>query len=234
MTYNTAANPQVDDGLRSYMIGIYNWMLAGLLISAGVSSFFLTGDNIAQSLVESMKESIVLLLVVLLSPLAILLFMSMAYDKLSSSTMKGLYILFTAIEGVSIGIIVSAYTGESVLKAFLSASIAFGGLSLWGYTTKKDLSGWGSLLLMSLFGLIGVSILNIFFPSPLMGNLIAVAGVLIFAALTAYDTQKLKELYYEKRSREETDKITIMGAINLYLDFVNIFLHLLKLMGEKK
>lgn len=219
-----------DEGLRQYMLSIYNWMLVGLLISAGTAFF-----TIESGFLLFLETSPMLFLAIALSPLAIIITMVFGLSSFSESTLKTIYLSFVTLQGVSLGVVVSKYTGASVTTAFLATSVSFGSLSLWGYATKKDLSGWGSGLIMALFGLIAVGLINIFFPSPMLSNLVAIAGVIIFAALTAYDTQKLKDVYITGNfDAGSVQKTVIMGALNLYLDFINMFLYILRLLGEKK
>lgn len=218
-----------DEGLRQYMISIYNWMLAGLLISAGTAFF-----TMESGLLETLKTSPMLFLAIAISPLFIVIAMAFGINKFAVNSLRTMYLAFVVLQGVSLGAIVSQYTGSSVTVAFLSAAVSFGGLSLWGYTTKKNLSGWGTGLLMALWGLIAIMVINIFVGSPMMTNLISVAGVFLFAALTAYDTQKLKDMYTSQDfDGNSVQKTVIMGALNLYLDFINLFLFILRLVGVK-
>jgi FtsH-binding integral membrane protein len=210
------------------MTGIYNWMMIGLLVSSGAAYF-----SVASGLVTTLAQRGLLFWVVLLAPLALIFGMAAAMRSASVSTVRWLYILFTVLEGLGLSTVLIKYTGASVASTFVATAAAFAGLSLWGYTTKRNLSGIGSFLIMALVGLLVVMILNAFFPSPAISLLIGIAGVLIFAGLTAYDTQKLKEAYHSGMGEDEKARITIWGALDLYLDFINLFLFLLRFIGVK-
>ena len=160
-----------------------------------------------------------------------------AVNRLSAAGLQTVFYVYAAIMGVSISSIFLVFTGESIIQVFLVTSIAFAGLSLWGYTTKKDISGWGSFLIMGVIGLLVASVVNIFIGSGVMSLAISVLGVLIFAGLTAYDTQNIKNTYLEHAQmgdQEFLGKAAIMGALNLYLDFINMFMFLLQLLGNRE
>lgn len=218
-----------DTGLRSYMTSIYNLMLLGLLVSAG-AAWFAT----ASGMVATLMQGGLLFWLVALSPLVLVIAMSIGVERMQVSTLKMLYWGFVVLEGLGLSVILSKYTGGSILFAFLGAAVGFGGCSLYGYTTKRNLGPIGAFLVFALFGLIALMILNIFLPSPGMSLFIGIAGILLFAGLTAWDTQMLKDLYSEGLSDDQQDRIVVMGALNLYLDFLNMFLFLLRLVGVKK
>ncbi len=224
-----AEREAVDQGLRNYMTSIYNLMLMGLLVSAGAAWFAQISG-----MVETLKQGGLLFWVVALSPLLLVLAMSIGVQSMKLATLHLLYWSFVILEGLGLGLILSKYTGGSILFAFLGAAIGFAGCSLYGYTTKRDLGPIGSFLIFALFGLLGLMILNIFMPSTGLNLFIGIAGILIFAGLTAWDTQTLKEAYIPRMDSDMKGRIVVMGALNLYLDFLNMFLLLLRLVGVKK
>lgn len=228
MNIATQTAESYDRGLRSYMTGIYNWMMLGLLVSAGAAYF-----SVASGMVTELAKGGLLFWVILLAPLGLIFFMASAMRNSSLNVVRGLYVLFTILEGLSLSVVLIKYTGASVATTFVATAAAFAGLSLWGYSTKKNLSGLGSFLIMAVVGLLVVMILNIFFPSPVISLLIGIAGVLIFAGLTAYDTQKLKDAYGSYVSEDEQARMSVWGALDLYLDFLNLFLFLLRFLGVK-
>jgi uncharacterized protein len=219
---------QIDQGLRSYMLGIYNMMALGVALT-GLIAFFV-GNN--QALMSTIYGS-PLKWVVMFAPLGVVLLMSFGINKLSAPAAQGLYWLYAALMGVSLSFIFAVYTGSSIAKTFFITSATFGALSLYGYTTQKSLAGWGTFLFMGLVGLIIASIVNIFLKSDAMSFVISAVGVLIFAGLTAYDTQKLKGMYFEGDAKDTTSKKITMGALTLYLDFINLFMYLLRFLGNR-
>ena len=172
--------------------------------------------------------------IITFAPLALVFFLSFRINHMQSSTAQMVFWIYAGLVGVSLSPILLVYTGASIAKTFFVTAAAFGSLSLYGYTTKRNLSGMGSFLIMGLFGLIIASIVNIFLGSSTMDFVISVAGVLIFAGLTAYDTQKIKLMYLENDGHEMATKKAIMGALSLYLDFINMFLFLLRFMGNRE
>jgi FtsH-binding integral membrane protein len=217
-----------DAGLRSYMLSIYNMMILGMLLSAATA-----WATDAFGLTETLKQGGLLFWVVALSPLLIVMVMSFGLEKLSLATLQILFWVFAAIEGVGLALIISRYTAGSVLMAFLSTSVGFAGLSLFGYTTKRNLGAMGNFLVFALFGLIALMLLNIFIASSGLSLVIGIAGILIFAGLTAWDTQTLKEAYSPYMDGTARGRIVTMGALNLYLDFLNMFLFILRIFGGK-
>jgi uncharacterized protein len=218
----------VDHGLRAYMVSIYNLMLLGLLVSAGAAWF---AD--VSGMVETLKQGGALFWGVALSPLLLVLAMSFGSNTMKVSTLYGLYWAFVVIEGLGLGLILSRYTGGSIILAFLAAATGFAGCSLYGYTTRRNLGPIGSFLVFALFGLLGLMILNIFMPSSGLNLFIGIAGILLFAGLTAWDTQMLKQAYHPTADKDYQSRLVIMGALNLYLDFLNMFLFILRLVGVK-
>jgi uncharacterized protein len=220
---------QIDQGLRSYMLGIYNMMALGVALTGLIA--FMVGNSPA--LMQSIFGS-PLKWVVMFAPLGVVLGLSFGINKLSAPATQGLYWLYAALMGLSISFIFMAYTGASIAKTFFITAATFGALSLYGYTTKKSLAGWGTFLFMGLVGLIIASIVNIFLKSDAMSFVISAVGVLIFAGLTAYDTQKLKEMYFEGDTRDTMSKKITMGALTLYMDFINLFMYLLRFLGNRE
>ena len=227
------AGEAYDAGLRSYMLSIYNYMASGVLLTGLVALLFSWGgaDSIIGQLYLSGSP---LIWVLKFAPLAFILVMSFGLNKMSTFALQATFWAFAAVMGMSISTIFLVYTGESIATTFFATAAAFAGLSLWGYTTKKDISGWGSFLIMGVIGLLVASIVNIFMQSEAMMFVISGIGVLIFAGLTAYDTQRLKNDYQYLRGTEFMGKAVIMGATSLYLDFVNMFLFLLNFLGSRE
>lgn len=231
----------VDQGLRSYMLKVYNYMTIGLVIT-GVVAYGAFAAAVTQvngqitgltSFGSLLFES-PLRWVVILSPLAFVLVLSFGINKLSAGMAQLLFWLFAAVMGLSLSSIFLVYTGQSITQVFFITAATFGAMSLYGYTTKRDLTGIGSFLIMGLFGLIIASIVNIFLQSSGLGFAISIIGVLIFVGLTAWDTQKIKNNYDVGLGAEVLAKGAIMGALSLYLDFINIFLFLLRIMGNNR
>ena len=217
-----------DLGLRKYMLSIYNLMASGVLLT-GIVALLTAQSGLAYSFASGP-----LMWLVALSPLAIVFAMSFGMNKFSKGTLHALYWAFATLMGLSLSTIFLVYTGESIAVTFFATAGAFAGLSLWGYTTKKDLSGWGTFLIMGVIGLIIASLINIWLQSETLMWVVSGLGVLIFAGLTAYDTQKLKMIYSSVRGTPMMGKVVIMGALNLYLDFINMFLFLLQFMGNRE
>lgn len=220
---------RMDEGLRSYMLGIYNYMGLGLALSAIVALAVASVPALAEALVFSPLRWLFVL-----APIGILLFMSFRLQSLSAGTLKALYWTLCATMGVSMSVLLFVYSPSSVVKTFFATAAAFGAMSLWGYTAKKSLSGVGTFCAMGLIGLIVAMVVNIFLQSPMMHFIIAGAGVLIFAGLTAWDTQNLKNAYHEGMAADDQNKLSIMGAVGLYLNFVNLFQFLLMFLGDRE
>ncbi|MBX9801739.1 MAG: Bax inhibitor-1/YccA family protein [Caulobacteraceae bacterium] len=240
----TTADMSADAGLRSFMLGVYNKVALGLLVSAALA--WVTGSYppvrdlmfstaIGADGVTRLAGFTMLGMIVAFSPLVILLGSNFLMKNPSPSAAGGLYWLIVALIGASMGTVVLVYTGASVIQTFLITAAAFGGLSLFGYTTKKDLSGIGSFLIMGVIGLIIASLVNMFLQSSMMQLIISVAGVLIFAGLTAYDTQRLKMTYYALGGNQTAMSVaTSFGALSLYINFINMFQFLLALFGGRR
>ncbi|NTJ43328.1 Bax inhibitor-1/YccA family protein [Agrobacterium larrymoorei] len=237
----------IDEGLRTYMVKVYNLMAVGLAIT-GFAAFLtamLATTNDPSAAVATLGNgkmltglgaalySSPLRWVVMLAPLGLVFFLSFRIQKMSVPAAQATFWGYAALMGLSLSSIFLVYTGESIVQTFFVTAASFGALSLYGYTTKKDLSGMGSFLIMGLFGLIIASIVNIFLQSSAMGFAISAIGVLIFAGLTAYDTQKIKEMYFEGDDTASMGRKAIMGALTLYLDFINLFTFLLQFLGNR-
>jgi FtsH-binding integral membrane protein len=232
------ADMSVDAGLRSFMLGVYNKMALGLLLSAALA--WVTGayPPVRDAMFTVANGRIgysVLGMVVAFAPLAVILFSGFAIRNQTPRTAGITYWSIVSLIGASMGVLVLRYTGSSIASTFLITATSFGALSLVGYTTKRDLTGFGSFLIMGLWGLIAAMVVNIFVQSSLIAFIVSLAGVGIFAGLTAYDTQKLKLQYYQLGGDEAALGVaTNYGALNLYLDFINLFQMLLSLLGNRR
>jgi uncharacterized protein len=224
---NDAGRKVFDEGLRIYMSKVYGYMSMGLLITA-VTAYLGAASGLYQAIAATP-----LIYVVMFAPLGLVFFLSMRIHKMSSQSAQMTFWIYAGLVGLSLSYILLIFTGVSVVRTFLVTAASFGALSLYGYTTKRDLSGMGSFLFMGLIGIILASIVNIFLASSAMHFVISVLGVLIFAGLTAYDTQNIKQIYMGSDSRDVAEKKAIMGALRLYLDFLNMFLFLLQFMGNR-
>lgn len=218
----------IDAGLRSYMLSVYNYMASGVLLTGIVALYVSTNENLMNVIFGTGLSW-----VVILAPFAFILAINFGINKMRASTLQTLFWAFAAVMGISLSTIFITYTGTSVAKVFFISAGSFAGLSLYGYTTKKDLSPFRTFLVMGLIGLIIAMIANIFIQSSGFDFIISIFGVLIFAGLTAYDTQMIKSMYYEADGLEAQSKKIIMGAVRLYLDFINLFLMLLRLLGNR-
>ena len=232
---------QIDQGLRSYMLQVYNYMTTGLAITGAVSYFFaklcfiFTPDGqvfttqFGQAIFGSFIQWIIIL-----APLGFVFYLSSRINKVSVSSALIIFFIFSAAMGLSLSSIFAVYTGASIARVFFISSSVFLAMSLYGYTTKKDLTSFGSFLFMGLIGIIIASLVNIFLKSPMLYFAISCIGVLIFVGLTAYDTQKIKNMYLESDVEEISNKKALMGALSLYLDFINLFIMLLRLFGQRR
>ena len=220
---------QIDVGLRNYMLKVYNYMATGLGLT-GLTAYFVA---ITPSLFNAIYGT-PFYWVVALAPLGFVFYLSARLNRISFSKAQTMFWLFAGVMGLSMAYIFIAFTGASIARVFFITAGTFAGMSLYGYTTKKDLTGWGSFLFMGLIGLIIASIVNIFLKSPMLYYVISWIGVLVFIGLTAYDTQRIKELYYASDTAEISGKKAIMGALKLYLDFINLFIMLLHLFGQRR
>ena len=217
-----------DAGLRSYMLSVYNYMASGVLLTGIVALLFFNSGMAEQVMATPLRW------VIMLAPLAFVMVMSFGINRISTGTLQLLFWAFATAMGLSMSTIFLVYTGTSIAQTFFAVSAAFMGLSLYGYTTKKDLSGFGTFLIMGVVGLLVAMVINLFLQSPAMQMAISAIGVLLFAGLTAYDTQKIKSMYAHVAGTDMMGKTVIMGALNLYLDFINMFTFLLSFMGDRR
>jgi hypothetical protein len=225
---DVAGRATYDEGLRKHMLSIYNYMASGVLLT-GIVALLAAESGITVALASSG-----IWFVIALAPLGFILAMSFGLHKMSQSTLQIVFWSFATVMGLSISTIFLRFTNESIALTFFATAGAFAGLSLWGYTTKKDLSGFGTFLIMGVVGLLIAMLLNFFFQSSVLALVISVLGVLIFAGLTAWDTQRLKREYQYVRGTQMAGKAVIMGATSLYLDFINMFMFLLNLLGSRE
>lgn len=230
MTPAQAEAAQIDVGLRQYMLKVYNLMASALALT-GVVAFLVA--SLPQETLAIMFNT-PLKWVIMLAPVALVFFFSFKIESMKASTAQGIFWFYAALMGASLATVLLVFTGASVARTFFITAAAFGGLSLYGYTTKRDLSAFGTFLVMGLIGLIIASVVNIFLASSMLQFVISAAGVLIFAGLTAWDTQKIKEMYWDADGSEVAAKKAIMGALTLYLDFINLFMFMLQFLGVRR
>jgi FtsH-binding integral membrane protein len=248
----------IDAGLRSYMLRIYNYMALGLVITAvaafGIYVLSVTDDvTVAARLVRGGTDAPVRLAgelyltqlgyavfvsplkwVVILAPLALVFGLSFGIERMRPATAQVLFWIYAALIGLSLGSIFMVYTQTSVVRVFFITASAFGALSLWGYTTQRDLTGLGSFLVMGLFGIVIAGVVNVWLGSPALLWVVSIVGVLVFSGLTAWDTQRLKNEYiYGAMDGDTAERTAILGALSLYLDFINLFAMLLQLLGDQ-
>ncbi len=232
------ADMSVDVGLRGFMLGVYNKVALGLVLSAALA--YLTGSfapvrDMMFTVANGRVGYSIFGMVIAFAPLAVILFSGFAMKNVTPRSAGITYWTIVSLIGASLGVVVLRYTGASIASTFLLTATAFGGLSLVGYTTKRNLTGMGSFLIMALWGLIGASLINLFLHSSMMALIVNLAGVLIFAGLIAYDTQKLKMTYYQLEGNETGKAVaTNFGALSLYLDFINLFQFLLAFFGNRR
>lgn len=226
----------IDQGLRSYMLKVYNLMALGVALTGLVAYAFAEMAGTRQALTPFGQAIYMgpLKWVILFAPIALVFFLSFRIEKLSAFSAQVTYWIFAGLMGASLSSIFLAYTDASIVKTFAVTAATFGALSLYGYTTKRDLSAMGTFMVMGLFGLIIASLVNLFLQSSALDFAVSVIGVLVFAGLTAWDTQRIKEMYLESAGFEAINKMAIMGALNLYMDFINLFLFLLRFMGNRE
>ena len=239
---SSASEAIIDQGLRAYMLKVYNYMGSGVLLTGVIALMFfkmavVTSDggeiigltNFGNSIYNSGLKW-----VIMLAPLGVVFYMSFGIAKMSAAKAQTTFWVFAALMGASLSSIFLMYTGASITRVFFITAGTFGAMSIYGYTTKKDLTKLGSFLMMGLFGIIIASLVNIFMKSTMMYFVISILGVLIFVGLTAYDTQKIKNMYMASDSGELMGKKAVMGALTLYLDFINLFIMLLRLFGQRR
>ncbi|MCW8843327.1 MAG: Bax inhibitor-1/YccA family protein [Rhodobacteraceae bacterium] len=240
-TIRTAAGTRtaaIDEGLRAHMNKVYGTMSVGTFVTFLVAWAVGTSPALLSVFRDpATLQPNILGWIVMFAPLIMVFAFGAALNRLSAAGAQLFFWVFAAVMGLSMSWIFVAFTGYSIAQVFLVTSIAFAGLSLWGYTTKKDISGWGAFLIMGVIGILVASIVNIFLGSPAIAFAVSVLGVLIFAGLTAYDTQKIKATYLQHAhtgDQEWLGKAAIMGALSLYLDFINMFMFLLQLFGNRE
>ena len=227
---SVAQGAAYDAGLRSYMLSVYNYMASGVLLTGIVAVLFASSGLALQVL----GGPGILKYVIMFAPLVFVMVLSFGINRLSTAAAQGLFWAYAAVMGLSLSSIFLVYTDTSIAQTFFATSAAFVGLSLFGYTTKKDLSGFGTFLIMGVVGLLVASLINLFLKSSVMDLVISGVGVLLFAGLTAYDTQKIKSIYAHVAGTDMMGKSVVMGALNLYLDFINMFLFMLRFMGGNR
>ena len=231
LSLGTAAVGQaaVDEGLRAYMLRVYNYMASGVALSGIVAALVASSPALLQAIYGTGLHWIVML-----APLGFVLVLAFGVNRLSATATQALFWAFAAVMGASLSWIFVAYTGASIVRVFFITTATFAAMSLYGYTTKRDLTGMGTFMFMGLIGIIIASVVNIFLASSALHFAISVIGVLVFVGLTAYDTQKIREMYFEADSADVATKKAVMGALTLYLDFINLMVMLLRLFGERR
>ncbi len=235
---NVQAKAYVDEGLRQYMLKVYNYMAGGLCLTA-LTAYLIAYTPALFRLFFSVSANGAVGLsafgwLCFLAPLIMVFAFGWVLNRGSLAQVQGMFWGFSAVMGLSLTPILMAYTGASVARVFLISAAMFGGMSLYGYTTKKDLTGVGSFLIMGLWGLIIASVINIFMKSPGMSYAVSVIAVIVFTGLTAYDTQVIRQMYYEQDSSDTISRKAIRGALSLYLDFINMFIALMNLLGQRR
>jgi hypothetical protein len=222
-----------DAGLRSYMLSVYNYMASGVLLTGIIALLF--APYAGQVLIAPNGQGMSALgWIVTLSPLAFVFAMSFGFTRMKTGTLQLLFWAFAAVMGLSMSTLFLVFTGVSIAQTFFATAAAYLGLSLYGYTTKRDLSGMGTFLIMGVVGILVAMLINMFLQSSAMALAISAIGVLLFAGLTAYDTQRIKSMYFYVQGTEMVGKSVVMGALTLYLDFVNMFQFLLSFMGNRR
>jgi len=229
MTRTEAMQADIDVGLRQYMLRVYNYMASGLALTGLVAAFVASNETLQMAIFGSPLKW-----VAMLAPIALVFYFSFRLHAMSASAAQAIFWVYAALNGVAFSTIFLAYTGTSIARVFFISATVFAAMSLYGYTTKRDLSGMGMFLFAGLIGIVVASLVNIFLASSALQFAISVIGVVVFVGLTAYDTQQIKEMYFEGDGSEVAAKKSIMGALKLYLDFINIFLMLLQLFGDRK
>ena len=229
----------IDQGLRSYMLKVYNYMGSALLVTGIVAllTFKFAVESVSPLEFTDLGQTLYnsgFAWVVMLAPLGVVLYMSFGIAKMSASKAQTVFWIFAALMGLSLSSIFAVYTETSITRVFFITAGTFGAMSIYGYTTKRDLTKLGSFLMMGLIGIIIASLVNIFLKSSMMYFVISILGVLIFVGLTAYDTQKIKNMYAASDTGEIMGKKAVMGALTLYLDFINLFIMLLRLFGQRR
>jgi len=232
----------IDAGLRAYMLSVYNYMALAVGLTGVVAWFTFQAAVVTDSAgaitgLTAFGQAIFsgpAMIILLLATLGLVFFISFRIEKLQFSTALTLFMIYAALLGVTLSSVLLVYTGASIARVFFISAASFGALSLWGYTTQRDLSGMGTFLMMGLFGIIIASLVNIFLKSSGLDWMISIIGVGVFAGLTAYDTQRIKEMYSGNDDSNTLGRKAVMGALSLYLDFINLFMMLLRLVGDRR
>ncbi len=227
-TADTRYGAEIDVGLRDYMLRIYNYMASGLALT-GIVAYVAAYSGFIVRIYNTP-----LMWLVILAPLGLVMLLSFGISRMQASTAQGLFWLYSGLMGLSLSTIFLVYTGASIARVFFITAGTFAAMSLYGYTTRRDLSRFGSFLFMGLIGIIIAMLVNLFIRSSALQFAISVIGVLVFTGLTAWDTQQIKEMYYEGDGGEIAGKKAVMGALRLYLDFVNLFMMLLQFVGVRR
>ncbi len=233
---NAQAKTYVDEGLRQYMLKVYNYMTGGLCLTA-LAAYLVANTSLIRLFFNITPQGASMSglgWLFLFAPLIMVFAFGWVLQRGTLQQVQAMFWGFSAVMGISLTPILMAYTGASVTRVFLITAAMFGGMSLYGYTTKKDLSAMGSFLIMGVWGLIVASLINLFFQSPGLSYAVSVIGVLIFTGLTAYDTQAVRQIYYGSDNEDTIARKAIAGALNLYMDFINMFIYLLRLMGDRR
>ena len=225
---STSADAAIDLGLRDYMLRVYGYMARGLALT-GIVAYAAASSGFYQTIAATPA-----IWIVMLAPLGFVLALSFGIERIRAGTAAVLFWLFAAVMGLSLGSIFLLFTGTSIARVFFITAATYGAMSLYGYTTRSVLSGFGSFLLMGLIGIVIASVVNIFIGSSALQFALSVIGVVVFVGLTAYDTQRIKEMYLESDTDEVKGKKAIIGALALYLDFINLFMLLLQLFGQRR
>lgn len=226
----TTADVALDQGLRAYMVGVYQYMMLGIALTGAVAWVV----SMQTPFIEAVTSSRLLLMLVAFAPLPVSIYLQLRISKMTAGTAQGLFWLYSAMMGVWFGVLLALFTDESFIRVFLITAASFGALSLYGYTTKRDLTGLGSFALMGCAGLFFVTLFAWIFPTPMLINVICVVGLLVFAGLTAYDTQQIKAMYNESDDTDASTRRSILGALWLYISFSAIFQYLLQLIGDRE
>ncbi len=237
--YGQTRSVSRDEGLRSYMLSIYNYMASALSLT-GIVAMFAAHNPAFLSAMYNVQDGHAMGIsglgyLVMFAPLALVMWLGMGINRMSTTTAQAIYWAYSVLIGLSLSSIFLMYTGESIARTFFITAGTFGAMSLYGYTTKRDLTGFGSFMVMGLIGLMVASVVNMFLHSSGLQFVTSVLGVAIFIGLTAWDTQKLKNMYYQfSGTGDMMKKMSILGALNLYMDFINIFVYLLRFMGDRR
>lgn len=234
---DTAARSKTNT--KSFIANVFMWMFAALALSALFAYLFASTPSLLQLLIKADGTGLNIMgWIVMLAPLGFVMLMSFGFSRLSAPVLTGLFLLYSAVNGISLSFILLVYTAGSVIGCFAAASAMFGIMAVMGYTTDKDLTGFGRLMMMGLIGIVIAMIINWFMGSERLDYIISIIGVMVFTGLTAYDVQKLKRIgegiEYEGVNANDTKKMSVLGALTLYLDFINLFLFLLRLFGGRR